>query len=188
MDYTIMSSVGCATTFPQFGKLSPKICCQIWRYSKSGPRLVAIKYHRNTTSYRACIPTPELLRVNRESRHEGLRIYHELRLGPYANTSCYVDPTQDTVYLKSDLERATDSIVNPANIHPGIGDVASHLNAAQRRHLQRRQALILGNREMARWLDQISTSVSAAIRKLYLMTFSASLMASGFSGTSTLTW
>lgn len=66
-------------------------------------RILAIKYQRETQSYMAQIKTPVVLRVNQESRYEGLQVYRELRLGSNSNIGCYLDPTRDSVYLSTDL-------------------------------------------------------------------------------------
>ncbi|KAE9369523.1 hypothetical protein N431DRAFT_427686 [Stipitochalara longipes BDJ] len=89
--------------FPTFNQLPPELRRQIWRESAPVHRLVPIKYLRATYSYVSRIRPPVLLQVNRESRREGLAIYHELRLGPIPIQDCYVDLTRDIVYLKSDL-------------------------------------------------------------------------------------
>jgi hypothetical protein len=90
-----------ALLFPQFSLLAPEIRCMIWRNIIPGPRIVPVRYEKETVSYKPRILPPVILQVNRESRHEGLERYHELILGPGAVTGCYVDLSIDIVYLSS---------------------------------------------------------------------------------------
>jgi 2EXR family len=89
--------------FSIFHRLPPEIRCQIWRTSTPNYRLVPIEYRMSTCSYVPRTSPPAILQVNRESRREGLSIYHELRIGPVPAKHCYVDLTRDVVYLKSYL-------------------------------------------------------------------------------------
>ena len=97
--------------FPQFSKLPSEIRCQIWLKSVSDHRVLPIIYKRDSFSYVPRIGPPAVLQVNRESRHEGLSIYHELRLGPVPAQHCYVDLTRDIVYLKTDVQN-NDAVLN----------------------------------------------------------------------------
>lgn len=98
-----LSSVMAFTLFPQ---LPPEIRCSIFLLaSDSEPRIVPIHYDEETISYRPRIKPPAILHVNRECRHEALKVYHELRLGQKVNTGCYINPSKDSVYLKSNLRR-----------------------------------------------------------------------------------
>lgn len=91
------------TVFPQ---LPPEIRCSIFLLaSQSEPRIVPIQYDEETISYRPRIKPPVVLRVNRECRHEALKVYHELRLGRKVNTGCYINPLKDFIYLRTNLVR-----------------------------------------------------------------------------------
>jgi hypothetical protein len=84
-------------------RLPPEIRFYIWQYLAFVPRIVPIKYQTSTLSYLPRLQTSIILRINRESRYEGLRIYGRLRLGPVIRTACYVNLKGDTVYLTTDL-------------------------------------------------------------------------------------
>jgi len=92
-----------APLFPQFSLLAPEIRCMIWRHIIPGPRIVPVRYEKETITYKPRILPPVILQVNRESRHEGLERYRELVLGPGTVTGCYVDLSIDTVYLSSNV-------------------------------------------------------------------------------------
>lgn len=111
--------------FPIFNKLPPEIRCQIWRESVPDYRLVPIRYQRDTCAYVPRIGPPAVLQVNRESRREGLTIYHELRLGPVPVQDCYVDLERDIVYLRTDLESHNDHIVDVGSTMGNRGRLVS---------------------------------------------------------------
>ncbi len=73
-------------------------------------------YEKGTCKYNPCIPSPTILQINQESRLEGLKIYHELCLGPLTVTGCYVNLSVDTVYFTSDVEDPDDSVADPISI------------------------------------------------------------------------
>lgn len=109
-------------SFPRFSKFPPEIRTMIWRLSFPEGRIVPIRYQSSTTSYVARIHPPSILHATRESRHEGLKAYHELNLGPFQNSGCYVDLRRDTVYLKTDLTRQTnllDDLQDESIYEPG---------------------------------------------------------------------
>ncbi|EKD15020.1 uncharacterized protein L3040_003781 [Drepanopeziza brunnea f. sp. 'multigermtubi'] len=89
--------------FVYFGLLPPEVRLSIWRFCLPGPRLVPVRYRHETTTYTSRIHGPKCLSINRESRDEALRFYHELRIGPYRNVGCYVDLSIDTVYFRASL-------------------------------------------------------------------------------------
>ncbi|KAF8860974.1 hypothetical protein BDZ45DRAFT_294956 [Acephala macrosclerotiorum] len=90
--------------FSPFQRLPVEPRCLIWHFCLPGPRLVPIHYEHNLRRYSTHIPRPVVLRIDRESRHEGLRVYHQIRLGLNENIGCYVDPLRDTVYLISNFK------------------------------------------------------------------------------------
>jgi len=105
-------------SFPRFSHFPPEIRTMIWRFSIPDPRIVPIRYQASTTAYIPRKQPPAILQTTRESRHEGLKVYHELKLGPFPNSGCYVDLSRDTVYLKTHLTRKTNNINVPEHIDP----------------------------------------------------------------------
>ncbi|KAE8450024.1 hypothetical protein EG329_007163 [Mollisiaceae sp. DMI_Dod_QoI] len=104
--------------FALFKKLPPEVRCQIWQESMSEPRIVPIWYDAATTSYRPRTRPPGILQATHESRHEALKVYHELRLGLTTNTGCYIDPLRDAIYLRTSLTRVSNRFDDIANIEP----------------------------------------------------------------------
>ncbi|KAH7382850.1 hypothetical protein BKA64DRAFT_683354 [Cadophora sp. MPI-SDFR-AT-0126] len=98
------------SSFTLFGRLPAEIRCEIWKFAAPGPRIIPIKFDMNRVQYQSRISTPAILRVSQESRHEALKIYHELLLGPCRNIGCYIDIDRDTVYIKGGLVRNTNRI------------------------------------------------------------------------------
>ncbi|CZR57847.1 uncharacterized protein PAC_07736 [Phialocephala subalpina] len=88
----------------RFGELPAEVRCLIWLFLPD-PRLVPLRCEHSIRRYSARVPIPVILQINRESRYEGLRVYHQIRLGPNENIGCYVDPLRDTVYLTSNFKR-----------------------------------------------------------------------------------
>jgi len=88
-------------------------------------RLVPIGYQRDTCAYVPRIGPPAVLQVNRESRREGLTIYHELRLGPVSVQDCYVDLERDIVYLRTDLGSHNDLILDAGSTMGNRGRLVS---------------------------------------------------------------
>jgi hypothetical protein len=105
-------------TFPRFSQFPPEIRTMIWHLSIPDGRIVPIKYQSSNALYTPRIRPPSILHATRESRLEGLRVYHELKLGPYNNTGIYVDLTRDTVYMKSDLDGRSNRLLNPGDSNP----------------------------------------------------------------------
>lgn len=90
--------------FTLFPMLPPEIRSPIFLLASPGePRIVPIKYDAPSLSYRPRLKPPAVLSVNRECRHEALKVYHELRLGQRATTGCYIDPSKDSIYLLADI-------------------------------------------------------------------------------------
>ena len=112
------------TSFTLFGRLPVEIRCGIWKLAAPGPRIVAVKFDRNRAQYQSRITIPAILRVSQESRHEALKIYRELLLGPGRNVGCYVDIDRDTIYVKGNLMRSTNRIsalcISAAPLTPNI--------------------------------------------------------------------
>ncbi|KAF8866161.1 hypothetical protein BDZ45DRAFT_668010 [Acephala macrosclerotiorum] len=104
--------------FTLFNKLPPEVRCQIWQLSVPEPRIVPIRYDVDTTSYKPRTRPPAILQTNRESRHEALKVYHELRLGLSTNVGCYIDPVRDSIYLRTNLNRASNRIDDSTDIEP----------------------------------------------------------------------
>lgn len=104
--------------FMLFSKLPPEVRFLIWQLSLPEPRIVPIWYDVNTTSYKARTRPPAILQTNRESRDEALKVYHELKLGLSDNVGCYIDPARDSIYLKTNLDRASNRIDDSMNIEP----------------------------------------------------------------------
>ena len=114
-------------SFTLFGRLPAEIRCEIWKFAAPGPRIVAVKFGRNKAQYQPRIRTPSILRVSQESRHEALKIYRELLLGPGRNIGCYMDIDRDTVYVKGDLIRSTNRISTLyISAAPPSPDIAGH--------------------------------------------------------------
>ncbi|KUJ14710.1 uncharacterized protein LY89DRAFT_783800 [Mollisia scopiformis] len=113
------SEVSSQASFLFFRQLPPEVRCMIWTLlSMTEPRVVPILYQSDTTSYTARIRPPAVLQTNRECRHEALKIYHELRLGLRSNIGCYINPLTDSVYLRSNLNRASNRIDDLTVIEP----------------------------------------------------------------------
>ncbi|CZR57497.1 uncharacterized protein PAC_07386 [Phialocephala subalpina] len=104
--------------FTLFNKLPPEVRCQVWQLSMPEPRIVPMRYDAETTSYKPRTRPPAILQTNHESRHEALKVYHEIQLGLSTNIGCYIDPLRDSIYLRTDLTRASNRIDDSTDIEP----------------------------------------------------------------------
>lgn len=102
-----------AKTFIRFPKLATELQLQIWKYAIERPRIVEL--HTSTQDsdecFRSLTPNPAVLFVNRELRHEALKIYKPMfgiknededEANVLATRLIYVNPAIDTVYFEYD--------------------------------------------------------------------------------------
>jgi len=90
-----------SSVFTLFTNLPSELRIKIWKHSSPPPRVVPVRFQRNSGQYTSNSAPPTMLHVSSESRSIFLSNYTKLMLSPKYNSIVFVNFDIDTIFFDS---------------------------------------------------------------------------------------